>query len=125
MSEPIAWLSLAIWLPILTGLAVLLVGSEQRAALARWIALSGALLGLLVTLPLIRDFDRTQSAMQFVEKTPWIEFFSVNYHLGVDGISLWFVLLIAFITIIVPLTVFFTLQRYLVRGLLAGSVKGG
>ena len=41
--------------------------------------------------------------MQFVEKTSWIEAFNVNYHLGVDGISLWFVLLTAFITIIVVL----------------------
>lgn len=39
--------------------------------------------------------------MQFVEKTGWIDRFNVNYHIGVDGISLWFVLLTAFINIIV------------------------
>src|SRR5690625_913577 len=39
--------------------------------------------------------------MQFVEFAPWIEAYAVNYHLGVDGLSMWFVLLTAFITIIV------------------------
>ena len=125
MSEPIAWLSLAIWLPILTGLAVLLVGSEQRAALARWIALSGALLGLLVTLPLIRDFDRTQSAMQFVEKTRWIEFFSVNYHLGVDGISVLFLVLNSFITVLVVLAGWEVIQKRVAQYLAAFLIMSG
>jgi NADH-quinone oxidoreductase subunit M len=64
----------------------------------RWIALVGAVVSLLVTLPLYAGFKLGTSAMQFVEKAPWIERFNVNYHLGVDGISLWFVLLTAFIT---------------------------
>ena len=125
MSEPIVWLSLAIWLPILTGLAVLLVGSDQRAVLARWIALSGALLGLLVTLPLIRDFDRTQSAMQFVEKTPWIEFFSVNYHLGVDGISVLFLVLNSFITVLVVLAGWEVIQKRVAQYLAAFLIMSG
>ncbi|HAU58160.1 MAG TPA: NADH-quinone oxidoreductase subunit M, partial [Comamonadaceae bacterium] len=41
------------------------------------------------------------AAMQFVEKAPWIEGFTIFYHLGVDGISFWFVPLTAFITVIV------------------------
>ena len=42
--------------------------------------------------------------MQFAENLPWIERFNVRYHLGVDGISVWFVLLTAFITVIVVIS---------------------
>jgi len=49
--------------------------------------------------------------MQFVEKAPWIERFNVNYHLGVDGISLWFVLLTAFITVIVVIAGWEVIER--------------
>ncbi|HUG57608.1 MAG TPA: NADH-quinone oxidoreductase subunit M, partial [Candidimonas sp.] len=59
--------------------------------------------GFLVTLPLYMGFNPNTADMQFVEKASWIKTFAVNYHLGVDGISLWFVLLTAFITIIVVL----------------------
>ena len=49
--------------------------------------------------------------MQFVEKAPWIERFNIYYHLGVDGISLWFVLLTAFITIIVVIAGWEVIQK--------------
>ncbi|WP_459694717.1 NADH-quinone oxidoreductase subunit M, partial [Achromobacter xylosoxidans] len=71
--------------------------------LTRGLSLIGSIAGFLVTIPLYTGFDSKTAAMQFVEKTSWIEAFNVNYHLGVDGISLWFVLLTAFITIIVVL----------------------
>ena len=96
-------LSIAIWLPILGGLLVLATGSERNAPLARTIALIAAILGFLVTLPLYAHFDTTTSHMQFVEMASWIPRFNVNYYLGVDGISLWFVLLNSFITVIVVL----------------------
>ena len=92
-------LSAAIWIPVLAGVLVLWAG--ERSALTRWIALAGAILGLAVTIPLWTHFDVTTSAMQFVELKPWIQRFSINYHLGVDGISLIFILLNSFITILV------------------------
>src|SRR5438874_9091610 len=67
----------------------------------RWIALAGSVLGFAVTLPLWTSFDASSSAMQFVEFHRWIERFNINYPLGVDGISLLFVLLNSFITILV------------------------
>src|SRR3982751_5527906 len=67
----------------------------------RWIALVGSMLGFLVTLPLYGGFDASTSAMQFVELHRWVERFHINYHLGVDGISLLFILLNSFITILV------------------------
>jgi len=94
-------LSLAIWVPILAGLATLATGGDRRAPLQRQIALAGAALGLVVTLPLYANFNLQTSAMQFVELAPWIQQFNVNYHLGVDGISVLFVLLNSFITLLV------------------------
>ncbi len=97
-------LSLAIWTPIFFGVVLLALGRDDQARVVRWIALIGSIISLLVTLPLYSQFDRTTSAMQFVEKTQWIERFNVNYHLGIDGISFWFVLLTAFITVIVVIS---------------------
>jgi NADH-quinone oxidoreductase subunit M len=94
-------LSVAIWLPILFGLLVLAVGNDRNPASARWIALIGSVLGLIVTIPLITGFDSSTAALQFVEQSTWIERFNITYHLGVDGISMWFVVLTALITVIV------------------------
>jgi NADH-quinone oxidoreductase subunit M len=94
-------LSLAIWTPILFGVILLAFGRDEHAKVVRWIALIGSVVSLAVTLPLFTGFDVSTSALQFVEKSMWIERFNVFYHLGVDGLSLWFVLLTAFITVIV------------------------
>ena len=94
-------LSLAIWTPIAFGVILLALGRDEQARAVRWLALIGALVSFLVTLPLLQGFDNSTAAMQFVEKFSWIERFNVNYHLGVDGISFWFVLLTAFINVIV------------------------
>ena len=94
-------LSLAIWLPVAFGVLLLAVGRDENAGVVRAIALVGAVASFVVTLPVIAGFDTTSAGMQFVEKMPWIERFNVHYHLGVDGLSMWFVPLTAFITIIV------------------------
>ena len=94
-------LSLAIWTPIAFGVLLLAVGRDEHARAVRWLALVGAMIGFLVTLPLYDGFQLGTAAMQFVEKAAWIERFNVHYHLGVDGISFWFVPLTAFITVIV------------------------
>ena len=94
-------LSLAIWLPILGGIAVLATGNDARAPLARWISLLVTILTFLVTLPLYNGFDPHTAAMQFVELRDWIPAFNVHYHLGVDGISLLLVLLTSFTSILV------------------------
>jgi len=96
-------LSLSIWLPVVSGLLLLALGRDDQIKTVRWLALLAAIASFVVTLPLITGFDTSTAAMQFVEKSPWIERFHINYHLGVDGISMWFVPLTAFITIIVVL----------------------
>ena len=94
-------LSVAIWLPIAFGVLLLAFGRDSNPGPTRWLALVGSLLSFVVTLPLISGFDTGTAALQFQEKLAWIERFNVNYHLGVDGISVWFVLLTAFMTVIV------------------------
>jgi len=94
-------LSLAIWTPIFFGVVLLVLGRDDQARSVRWIALIGAVVSFLVTLPLYEGFKLGTSAMQFVEKGSWIARFNVHYHIGVDGISLWFVLLTAFINVVV------------------------
>jgi NADH-quinone oxidoreductase subunit M len=97
-------LSVAIWLPIVIGGVLLALGRDEQANAARWLALVGSIASFLVTIPLITRFQLGTAQMQFVELMPWIERFNVNYHLGVDGLSVWFVLLTAFITVIVVIS---------------------
>ncbi|MFT3814192.1 MAG: NADH-quinone oxidoreductase subunit M [Acidovorax sp.] len=94
-------LSLAIWVPVAFGILLLALGRDDQVGAVRWLALIGAIAGLLVTIPLYTGFQIGTADMQFVENMLWIERFNVNYHLGVDGISFWFVPLTAFITVIV------------------------
>ena len=97
-------LSVAIWLPILVGGVLLALGRDEHAATVRWLALVGAIASFAVTIPLITGFDVGTAAMQFQEKLSWIERFKVYYHLGVDGIAVWFIPLTAFITVIVVIS---------------------
>jgi len=94
-------LSLAIWIPIFAAVAVLFSGDARRAT--RWIALGGSVLGFLVTIPLYIQFRKELPGFQFELFIPWIERFNINYHLGVDGISVLFVLLNSFVTPLVVL----------------------
>ncbi|MDO9013063.1 MAG: NADH-quinone oxidoreductase subunit M [Gallionella sp.] len=96
-------ISITIWLPIIFGILVLATGDDKNAPLARLLALVGSVLGFLVTLPLYIGFDTTTSSMQFVEHHDWITRFNINYYLGVDGISMLFILLNSFFTVIVVL----------------------
>ncbi|QKO22303.1 NADH-quinone oxidoreductase subunit M [Rhodoferax sp. BAB1] len=94
-------LSLAIWMPIAFGILLLVLGRDDQARTVRWVALVGAIASFLVTLPLYTGFALGTAEMQFVEKLVWMERFNVHYHLGLDGISFWFVPLTAFINVIV------------------------
>ena len=90
-------LSVTIWLPIIGGLLVLMSG-DKAPGVSRWGALLIALLTFALSIPLYPGFDASTAQMQFVENRPWIPMFNVNYHLGVDGISMPLILLTTFIT---------------------------
>jgi NADH-quinone oxidoreductase subunit M len=104
-------LSVAIWLPIVIGGVLLALGRDEQANAARWLALVGSIASFLVTIPLITRFQLGTAQMQFVELLPWIERFNVNYHLGVDGLSVWFVPLTAFITVIVVISAWQVIEQ--------------
>jgi len=104
-------LSLAIWLPILAGVLVLATGSDDKAPLARILALIGAMASFAVTLPLFTHFNRADAGFQFTEMHTWIPAFNLNYALGVDGISVLFIILNAFITLMVVLAGWEVIQK--------------
>ncbi len=94
-------LSLTIWVPVLAGILVLCAGSDRSPGRTRWLALVGALAGLAPTIPLVVGFQDKLATMQFVEKAAWLPAMGISWHLGIDGISLWFVVLTALTTVIV------------------------
>jgi NADH-quinone oxidoreductase subunit M len=111
MQSTFPLLSLAIWCPIAFGLFVLAFGRDDNPGLVRGVSLLGSVISFLVTLPLFLQFDKAAHGMQFVEKASWIERFNVHYFLGIDGISVWFVLLTAFITVIVVISAWQVIEK--------------
>ncbi len=119
-------LSWVIWLPIASGVVTLLLGSDDRnAPLARWVALIGAVLSFAVALPLYTHFDALQPGMQFVEMAPWIPNFNIHYHVGVDGISMLFILLTSFTTMLVILAGWKVIQKKVAQYMAAFLIMSG
>lgn len=118
-------LSLAIWTPIVAGLLVIATGGDKNANMARLLALAGAALGFLVTLPLYTQFDTLHGGMQFEEKFSWIASLNINYHLGVDGISMLFVILNSFTTLLVVLAGWQVIEKRVAQYMAAFLVMSG
>lgn len=118
-------LSFAIWLPIFFGLLILFYGSQHSLTFVRWTALLGAVLSFIVTLALVQNFDISTSAMQFVEKSLWIPRFDIYYALGVDGISLWLVVLTALITVIVVIAAWQVITEHVAQYMAAFLILSG
>ncbi len=117
-------LSYSIWVPIVGGLLVLAVG-DRRAELARWVALLVALLAFAVTIPLYTGFDTHTAAMQFSERVAWIPTLNIYYHLGIDGISLWFILLTSFLTVLVVISSWRNVQTRVAQFMAAFLIMEG
>lgn len=118
-------LSLAIWTPIVAGVLVLATGGDRNAKLARWIALAGSILAFVITIPLYTGFDVKNPGMQFVELRPWIEAFNVHYYLGVDGMSVLFILLNSFTTILVVAAAWQVIEKKVAQYMAAFLVMSG
>ncbi|MDQ6988860.1 MAG: NADH-quinone oxidoreductase subunit M [Mariprofundaceae bacterium] len=91
-------LSLAIFLPTLGAILIWLLIKDER--MVRWTALLVAVATFILTLPLIFSFDTSTAHMQFEELHHWIPAFNIDYRLGVDGISMPFIVLTGLLTII-------------------------
>lgn len=118
-------LSYAVWTPIIGGLVVLAFSRDEQAPLARWLALVASLLGFLVTIPLYTRFDLTTASMQFVERLPWITAYRIEYYLGVDGISMPFILLNSFITVVVVIAGWQVIERKVAQYFAAFLIMSG
>ncbi len=91
-------LSLAIWVPVVAGVIVLI--NKNSVTVAKYMGLTGAIISFVVTLPLYGLFGYTD-VMQFVENYDWISTLNIRYHLGVDGLSVLFIILNSFTTLLV------------------------
>ena len=118
-------LSLVIWTPILAGVLVLATGNDGNAGMARWVALIGAIAGLAVSLPLYTHFEQLHGGMQFVENLPWISRFNINYHLGVDGISMLFIVLNSFTTLLVVIAGWEVIEKRVAQYMAAFLIMSG
>ncbi|CAG0988969.1 NADH-quinone oxidoreductase subunit M [Methylophilaceae bacterium] len=118
-------ISIAIWLPILAGIAVLFTGDDRRACLARWVALAGSIAGFLATLPLYTEFNFLNGGFQFQERISWIPAFNIHYHLGVDGISVPLILLTSFTTMIVVVAGWEVIEKRVAQYMAAFLIMSG
>jgi NADH-quinone oxidoreductase subunit M len=118
-------LSLTIWVPIVVGVLVLFLHRDEQKQTARLMALVGSLFGLLVAVPLWVGFDNSSAAMQFVERADWIPRYNIHYALGVDGISMLFVLLNSFTTILVIIAAWQVIQEKVSQYLASFLIMSG
>ena len=100
-------LTLIVFIPLIAALALLFVNKDDAGTI-RNISVGGAGLTFLISLALLSRFDSSVQSMQFTETLAWVPMFHINYQVGVDGISLWLVVLTAFISLI---AVCFSLDR--------------
>jgi NADH-quinone oxidoreductase subunit M len=110
MSVPEHILSLVTWLPIAGGLVVIALGDRYVIA-ARWFGLLVTLVTLVLSCLVWSDFDRTTSAMQFVERVPWISALGSYYYVGVDGISVPLIVLTALMTPLVVIASWTVIEK--------------
>ena len=118
-------LSVAIWLPILAGVLVLLLGSDKKTDFTRWLALTGSLAAFFATLPLYTKYDFSHGAFQFQEMAQWIPAFNINYHLGVDGIAVPLILLTSFTTLIVVIAAWQVITKNIAQYMAAFLIMSG
>ena len=128
-------LSVLIWLPIIGGVILMLVGNDERPLATKWFALAVALLTLLFCIPLLVGFNPNMQQtygddlMQFVEAHKWIPVFNINYNLGVDGISVLFIVLSCYTNLIVVLTAFksvsYKIGQYMAVFLISTGIMNG
>jgi len=125
MSSPFPWLSFAIWIPLLFGTYLLCLGRDRAPDVVRTVALAGALVSLLATVPVVLGFDPARTGLQLTERVAWISKPSAHYYLGIDGMSLWFVPLTAFTTVIAVLAGWKSIEQRLAQYYAAFLILSG
>ena len=90
-------LSLITLLPLLGVAFILLIRNE---VIIKWVALATTFCTFIISLPIYKYFDKTTYKMQFVENYPWISTWNINYTVGVDGISVLFIILVTILSML-------------------------
>ncbi|MDJ0683386.1 MAG: NADH-quinone oxidoreductase subunit M [Alphaproteobacteria bacterium] len=101
MFEGFGWLSITIFLPLIGAALILLLvrGDDEDAHRnARYAALATSLFTLIASLIVLANFDGTEAGFQLVETVAWLPDLSISYTVGVDGVSIWFILLSTLLT---------------------------
>lgn len=100
------------FLPMAGALFILFIRGDEAtvAQNSRAVALWTSLVTFFLSLLVWGNFDNAQAGFQLVEKSPWLPGFDINYHMGVDGISLWFVLLSTLLTVVVVIGAWHSVQ---------------
>jgi NADH-quinone oxidoreductase subunit M len=117
-------LSLLVWAPILGGIWVLYAGDRQEETV-KYLSLGVSTITFVLSAVVYLHFDTTTHEMQFVELAPWIKTFSINYHLGVDGISVPLILLTTFTTVLVVLAGWEVIEKRLSQYMAAFLIMEG
>lgn len=90
---------------------VLLILFIRNATLIRWISLTTTVATFIISLPIYKHFDKTTYKMQFVENHPWIPSLNINYTVGIDGISVLFIILSTLLSILCVLVSWKAIQE--------------
>ncbi|HEU5360613.1 MAG TPA: NADH-quinone oxidoreductase subunit M [Candidatus Deferrimicrobiaceae bacterium] len=104
-------LSAVIFLPV-AGILVLFFLPKENPRLLKNVTFLVTLVDFLLSLPIAIGFDGSTAAMQFVQKVPWIPQYGISYSVGVDGISLWLVLLTTFLMPVTILSTYEAIQKH-------------
>ena len=90
-------LSITTFVPVVGAILILFIRNNR---LVKWVALSTTVLTFIVSLPIYKNFDKSTYEMQFVEIHPWVPAWNIDYKVGVDGISVLFIILVAILSIL-------------------------
>ncbi len=110
-------LSVVIFFPLLGVLAIVVGGREMSDRTARWLALFVTLVTFGVSLAVLGRFDHSDPSFQMVEQATWMPSIGLQWIVGVDGISLWMVLLTTFlfpVSVLASWTVTTDVRRYMI-----------
>ena len=124
-------LSLVTFLPLLGAAIILLIRGDDEVVVrnARSVALWTSGVTFVLSLFLIAGFDRTQRGFQFVERVDWMPSLGIQYHMGIDGISLWFVPLSALLTVLCVISSWYSVKtrvkEYMVAFLVMNTLMIG
>lgn len=104
-------LSYLIWIPIISGIVVFMLGNDSRPTTSRLIALATVLVTGAMCVPLMLNLDTTTYAMQYTEEFPWMPSLGIRYSLGVDGLSLLLIVLSIFTNLVVILATWSSIKK--------------